>query len=483
MSNTSGTISQKAFPQPGNALYSYSNSGKMGPRAGGEKRERISAGKRTLQDANAPPMYLNGATAKDLNISASSNPEPVKKKKKATYPVPGQSRENGHFYVVLGEDVDKIAENPDETQRYKIISMLGEGTFGKVVEAWDRKHREYCAVKIVRNVPKYTRDAEMEIRFMTHISDKDKEDRYHFMKLRKSFLNPLRHMCIVMPKFGRSLLETMQKNGPFIIQHTAKIAYQMGKALNFLHKSMRMIHTDLKPENVLMENNETEEMRIGNTVKNVSKTALVRICDMGGCTDERHSKLAIVSTRHYRAPEVILGMGWMYPADMWSLGCILYELHTGHLLYPTHENREHLAMMEKSLGQLPNHWGPQVQMEDCKTFINNTDGKLVYPHGSTTEKSIGKVRKVQKLDHTVSDPLLADLIKGLLEYDKNRRLTAEQLCSHPFINKYYPEARDDSHHPENNAPPAFTSGVSRNSSVNVSNFGSRTSEQPRMAWM
>ncbi len=54
-----------------------------------------------------------------------------------------------------------------------------------------------------------------------------------------------------------------------------------------------------------------------------------------------------MSTRHYRAPEVILGLGWSFACDMWSVGCILVELLAGDALFQTHENLEHLAMMEK----------------------------------------------------------------------------------------------------------------------------------------
>ncbi|RNC56726.1 protein kinase [Trypanosoma cruzi] len=104
---------------------------------------------------------------------------PLPKKKKVTYALPNQSREEGHFYVVLGEDIDV------STQRFKILSMLGEGTFGKVVEAWDRKRKEYCAVKIVRNVPKYTRDAKIEIQFMEKVRQADADDRFSLMKIQR----------------------------------------------------------------------------------------------------------------------------------------------------------------------------------------------------------------------------------------------------------------------------------------------------------
>ena len=72
--------------------------------------------------------------------------------------------------------------------------------------------------------------------------------------------------------------------------------------------------------------------------------------DFGSATfnDEYHS--SVVSTRHYRAPEIILNLGWSFPCDMWSIGCILVEFYTGDALFQTHDNLEHLAMMESVCG-------------------------------------------------------------------------------------------------------------------------------------
>lgn len=76
----------------------------------------------------------------------------------------------------------------------------------------------------------------------------------------------------------------------------------------------------------------------------------IRLIDFGSATfqDEYHS--SVVSTRHYRAPEIILGLGWSYPCDIWSIGCILVEFFTGDALFQTHDNLEHLAMMEAVVG-------------------------------------------------------------------------------------------------------------------------------------
>lgn len=91
----------------------------------------------------------------------------------------------------------------------------------------------------------------------------------------------------------------------------------------------------------------------------------IRLIDFGSATfdDEYHS--SVVSTRHYRAPEIILNLGWSYPCDIWSIGCILVEFFTGDALFQTHDNLEHLAMMEAvCAGKLDKHLVRQVLSKD-----------------------------------------------------------------------------------------------------------------------
>lgn len=57
--------------------------------------------------------------------------------------------------------------------------------------------------------------------------------------------------------------------------------------------------------------------------------------DFGGATYEQDSHASVVNTRQYRAPEVILGLRWLYPSDLWSVGCIIAELLLGDLLFAT----------------------------------------------------------------------------------------------------------------------------------------------------
>ena len=74
---------------------------------------------------------------------------------------------------------------------------------------------------------------------------------------------------------------------------------------------------------------------------------------------EHHSK--VVSTRHYRAPEVIYGLPWNHKIDIWSIACILFEYYTGKTMFQTHDNCEHLAMMDKTIGSPPNSFAKKCK--------------------------------------------------------------------------------------------------------------------------
>eukprot|EP00669_Euglena_mutabilis_P014082 TRINITY_DN9113_c0_g1_i1.p1 TRINITY_DN9113_c0_g1~~TRINITY_DN9113_c0_g1_i1.p1 ORF type:complete len:288 (-),score=90.39 TRINITY_DN9113_c0_g1_i1:265-1128(-) len=237
------------------------------------------------------------------------------------------------------------------------------------------------------------------------------------------------HLCIVFPKLGPSLLDFINKNAAFTLKAVAEIARQMCDVLDFLHTEMHLVHTDLKPENILLtEPGYTHEGR-----RRVPRSTSIRVIDFGGATDEDHSDTSIVSTRHYRAPEVIVGSGWMYGADMWSVGCILIELYTGDVLFDTHENREHLALMEKILGPMPEGYSRRTSDSASKYF--RSDGRLRWPEMASSEKSIAKVESSKPLESLCSDGDFLAFLKRLMDYDKKRRMTAREALNHPFITK------------------------------------------------
>lgn len=113
----------------------------------------------------------------------------------------------------------------------------------------------------------------------------------------------------------------------------------------------------------------------------------IRLIDFGSATFEKDYHSAVVSTRHYRAPEIILGLGWSYPCDLWSIGCILIEFFTGDALFQTHDNQEHLIMMTSVLGPIPI---PMIESasRDAKRFFNKETKKLRYSVKQSRRKKI-----------------------------------------------------------------------------------------------
>ena len=69
---------------------------------------------------------------------------------------------------------------------------------------------------------------------------------------------------------------------------------------------------------------------------------------------------------------------WNEISDLWSIGCILLELYTGELFFPTHHNYEHLAMMQKAFGTFPRWMAHSSQPEFNKWFNHPNSYNVLY---------------------------------------------------------------------------------------------------------
>ena len=90
------------------------------------------------------------------------------------------------------------------------------------------------------------------------------------------------------------------------------------KSLVHLHSKMHLIHTDIKPENILLVDNNTDEEDV--RIKIIDMGSAVFGDDNGSSGDSGGLKTSIVNTRQYRAPEILLRTGWSYPSDVWAAG-------------------------------------------------------------------------------------------------------------------------------------------------------------------
>ncbi|XP_041808785.1 dual specificity protein kinase CLK4-like [Chelmon rostratus] len=313
-------------------------------------------------------------------------------------------------------------------ERYEVVLTLGTGAFGKVVECIDRHKDERVAVKIVKNIDCFREVARSEIAVLEEINSLDDDKRFACVRMLDWFEHE-GHICIVFELLGPSTFEFLRQNKflPFSVEQIRHMAFQIFRAVCFLHRN-KLTHTDLKPENILFVSSNNDETR---SEERKLRSLDVKVVDFGTATFDHEHHESLVSTRHYRAPEVILDLGWNQSCDVWSLGCVLMEFYLGRTLFMTHDSKEHLAMMEKVLGPIPPHLLKQSRKQH---YVHNEH--LNWDECSSSDDYIRKHCKPLKQymqRKTEEERQLFDLLSCMLEYDVCRRITLEEALWHPFF--------------------------------------------------
>ncbi|XP_046703125.1 dual specificity protein kinase CLK2b isoform X1 [Silurus meridionalis] len=322
--------------------------------------------------------------------------------------------------------------------RYEIVSTLGVGTFGKVVQCIDH-HRQgsRVALKIIKNVEKYREAARLEINVLEKIKEKDPENKQLCVSMYGWFQYG-GHVCISFELLSLSTFEFLKQNSfiPYTLEQVRHMAYQICSAVEFLHAN-RLTHTDLKPENVLFINSDFTICynHDKQCEERVLKNTAVKVVDFGSATFDHEHHSTIVSTRHYRAPEVILELGWSQPCDVWSIGCILLEYYLGYTFFQAHDNTEHLAMMEIIQGPIPSRMIRKTRK--LKYFFG---GRLVWDkntpagrHVTHTCKPLCQYLLSKSEDHYQ----LFSLLEMMLELEPERRLSISSSIHHPFFSSLH----------------------------------------------
>ncbi|XP_030911788.1 dual specificity protein kinase CLK3 [Geospiza fortis] len=321
-----------------------------------------------------------------------------------------------------------------ERGKGKAPEFTGRDPKGKVVECVDHaRGKSQVALKIIKNVGKYREAARLEINVLKKIKEKDKENKF-LCVLMSDWFNFHGHMCIAFELLGKNTFEFLKENNfqPYPLPQIRHMAYQLCHALRFLHDN-QLTHTDLKPENILFVNSDFDTLYNENKSceqKSIRNTS-IRVADFGSATFDHEHHTTIVATRHYRPPEVILELGWAQPCDVWSTGCILFEYYRGFTLLQTHENREHLVMMEKILGPLPSHMVHKTRKQ--KYFHN---GSLVWDENTSDGRYVQencKPLRTYMLHDSLEHAQLFDLMRRMLEFDPSQRITFSEALLHPFF--------------------------------------------------
>ncbi|KAF2016330.1 kinase-like protein [Aaosphaeria arxii CBS 175.79] len=339
----------------------------------------------------------------------------------------------GYYKIISNELVN--------SGRYRMIKGLGRGVFANVAQAEDvsGKSGELVAIKIIRKNDAMRKASSKEMDFLQRLNDADPHDKRHIIRLFGSF-DHKGHLCIVfehMSKNLRDLLKEETSGHGLSLQAVKTYARQMFSGLKHL-QDCQIIHADLKPDNVLVSLDK--------------KT--VKLCDLGTAADKRDNNepTPYLVSRFYRSPEIILGMDIGYGIDMWAIGCTIYELWTGKILFPGRSNNQMVKVImecmgwpsEKLLkkGQLSGqHFEPGPPL----TFISREVDQLGNPIIRKIEQHRMAPRPLKARIHDAGRGItgngpstadlndFADLLTACLNWNFEKRIQSKDALAHKFF--------------------------------------------------
>ncbi|XP_061659818.1 serine/threonine-protein kinase 36-like isoform X3 [Syngnathoides biaculeatus] len=276
---------------------------------------------------------------------------------------------------------------------YHVLAQVGQGSFGRVHKGMKKFTGQVVALKFMPKMGRSTKELQSlkkEIDIMSNLQHPN------IVKLFDSFETETEVVVVTEYAEGQ-LFQIIEADGSLPESQVCEIACQLVSALYYLH-SRRILHRDMKPQNILFD-----------------KNGVVKLCDFGFARAMSVSTMVVTSikgTPLYMSPELVAEKPYDHTADLWALGCILYEIHTG--LPPF------CADSIFHLGQLivgdPIQW-PKSMSSTCMSFlkgllIKDPQKRLSWPELLHHPFVADGVRVIQDTD--VSSPLTATLDPDML---------------------------------------------------------------------
>ena len=317
----------------------------------------------------------------------------------------GYDNDKGDYKTVMKDHI---------AYRYEVLEFLGKGSFGQAIKCFDHKNNEYVWLKIIRNQEKFQYQASVEVKVLQHIKDMDPDDTTNLIKMRDYFVFRS-HVCIIFELLSMNLYEFI-KNTDFrgvSMGLIRRFAIQLLHSLKFI-KEQEIIHWDLKPENILL--------------KTPTKSG-IKIIDFGSSWFSDEIVYTYIQSRFYRAPEIMLGIPYIYAIDMWSFGCIIAELHWGLPLFPGESEREQMSLLMEILGV------PNDAVIAKSPYRHKFFDKQNKPYIMDDIKGEKKVPNSKPLPLMIEwdDEHFLDFVERCLDWDPDTRITPDEALKHVWI--------------------------------------------------
>ena len=350
---------------------------------------------------------------------------------------------------------------------------MSDGTFGRVLQCENINTKKIYAMKIILPIKKYQESAIVEAKLVEKVLAADKYNKSHCIQIIEYFTfmhRDIEYFAIVFELLGLSLYDYLKNNSykGYTMTQVQSFARQIFEGIEFLHR-INIIHKDLKQENILLVNPDYEritkydQIPINISIKDDSescnstkyntnyskektlykklKNTQIKIIDFGSAVEGKEIGNGIINTRQYRCPEVILDCyKWDDRSDIWSIACILVELYTGELLFRTHNNQEHLSLIEKVCGHYPNWMVRNSKFKDLQNIFSNCNR---HKNDKVVDiRKCGKYNEVKRAllhQRTISESIcprhhaFCKFIQYLLKIDPEERPSASSILKHEFF--------------------------------------------------
>ncbi|KAM8823646.1 serine/threonine-protein kinase MAK isoform 6-T12 [Spinachia spinachia] len=283
--------------------------------------------------------------------------------------------------------------------RYTTLKQLGDGTYGSVLMGRSNESGELVAIKRMKR-KFYSWEECMNLR---EVKSLKKLNHANVVKL-KEVIRENDHLYFVFEYMKENLYQLMKdrENKKLSENEIRNIMFQVVSGLAFVHKH-GFFHRDMKPENLLCMGPE-----------------LVKIADFGLAREIRSKPpyTDYVSTRWYRAPEVLLRSAtYSSPIDLWAVGCIMAELYTLRPLFPGNSEVDEIFKICQVLGTVKKtDWSEGHQLASAMNFR--------FPQCVPTH--------LKTLIPNASNEAVA-LMRDLLQWDPKKRPTAVQTLRYPYF--------------------------------------------------
>ena len=288
--------------------------------------------------------------------------------------------------------------------------------------------------QVQRNNEMMRRAGEKEIAYLMRLAENDPDNRKHCIHMHARFDHE-DHLCMVFEAMHQNLRQALRQHGHkrgIQIDAVRTYARQLFTALRYMER-LNIVHADLKPDNIVVND----------------KYNLLKVCDFGSATNSDDSEITpYLVSRFYRAPEIMMGLNYSCPIDMWAAGCTLFELSTGKIMFMGNSNNMMLKLIQEVKGKMPHkiirkgffselHFDPDndfIYKERDKVTNREITRLIKFEQRPVAGKDLRSLLMPTKLPEAETRKILmlADLLEKTLMLDPSKRLTPAQALKHPF---------------------------------------------------